>query len=290
MTLKISIEIPYEFSASGNAKTYLDDALAALGYVRKEEAGTPVREASTGSGAVTDMIADTLRSLQDEPELPFDKPAEAPPAPVDEADKPAPAASPRKRRAKAEPTPNISASPENRVDPTAVEQDAADEAAEAAKASGGKLTLDDLRHAVGRFIKKFGMAASPRIAEILGCKLVDVPDTQEALAEAIAKVEAAINEDAPAAEPEPELAQEPAQEPETAKTKDDVRERLLAYQAKYGQEAVMEDGPRCLQLVFGDHVTKLSEIPPTPEDYAKACEAIDEMIVVNPYKRKPIND
>ena len=105
------------------------------------------------------------------------------------------------------------------------------------------------------------------------------------IAEAIAKVEAAINEDAPAAEP----AAEPAQEPDTAKTKDDVRERLLAYQAKYGQEAVMEDGPRCLQLVFGDHVTKLSEIPPTPEDYAKACEAIDEMIVVNPYKRKPVN-
>jgi len=285
MTLKISIEIPDEFSASGEAKIYLDNALAILGYVRKEEAGTPVRGADTGSGAVTEMVADTLRSLRDEPELPFDKPAEAPPAPVDEVAKPAPAASPRKRRAKAEPTPNISASPENRVDPTAVEQDAADEAAEAAKASDGKLTLDDLRHAVGRFIKKFGMADSPRIAEILGCKLADVPDTQEALAEAIAKVEAAINEDAPAAEP----AAEPAQEPDTAKTKDDVRERLLAYQAKYGQEAVMEDGPRCLQLVFGDHVTKLSEIPPTPEDYAKACEAIDEMIVVNPYKRKPVN-
>lgn len=87
---------------------------------------------------------------------------------------------------------------EERVDPDHPEdavnagQDAVDEAAETAaatKASGGKLTLDNVRTAFGGYVAKFGMPAAqedgPRLISIVcgegKVKLSDIPDDQAVL-------------------------------------------------------------------------------------------------------------
>lgn len=100
----------------------------------------------------------------------------------------------------------ISSGTEDRVDPdnpADAAQDADDEAAETAtaKASSDKpLTHDDVRNALGRYVKKFGMDAAqqdgPAVITLMfgegKAKVSDIPDTQEDLGKAVAGIEEMI--------------------------------------------------------------------------------------------------
>ncbi|MCH4543177.1 hypothetical protein [Ochrobactrum sp. A-1] len=177
-------------------------------------------------------------------------------------------------------------------DPETEAQDAADEKAEA-EANRKGLTLDDVRHAVGAYNKKFGMAAAVAdIPSILGCAIVEVPE--DGIADAIAKIEEAVNlnpmgRDIVGAE---KSKAEPAKN-EPGATLDDVKSAMLDYAEKFdGQRTdfnkmpnTMADCPAIFKLIFGDKVTKLSEIPADGEAYAKAVSGIREAIAKDPFKR-----
>jgi hypothetical protein len=53
-------------------------------------------------------------------------------------------------------------------------------------------------------------------------------------------------------------------------------------------DAVQEDGPKLLKLIFGADKGKVSDIPDTQEALAKAVGGIKEMIAKNPYKRTAV--
>ncbi len=92
----------------------------------------------------------------------------------------------------------ISDNPENRANPADEAQDAEDDTAagEAVTGSESKLTHDDVRNALGGYVKKYGM----EMAQVDGpatierrfgkgkVKVSDIPDTQEDLAQAVADV------------------------------------------------------------------------------------------------------
>lgn len=133
--------------------------------------------------------------------------------------------------------------------------DAADEAAEveASRDPQAPLTLDDLRQVVGELNRKMGFAAAVKaVPQILGCAMLDVPDTQEALAEAIAKVRAVINryneDPAPAAPPKEAP---PAKKAAPAATPQDVQNAIEAYAAAYGTEATLQDRVAINETVLG---------------------------------------
>lgn len=98
-----------------------------------------------------------------------------------------------------EPAQNISENPENRVDPEATAQDAADEAAERAAGAAAALTLDDLRGAAQPYIEKHGMEAASK--DLMACLSDAVPGkdrfsafadaTQAELAAAVKALQAA---------------------------------------------------------------------------------------------------
>ena len=48
----------------------------------------------------------------------------------------------------------------------------------------------------------------------------------------------------------------------------------------------MEDGPKVLQIVFGEGITSAGKIPESAENYAKAVSGINEMLTKNPFKRE----
>jgi hypothetical protein len=85
-------------------------------------------------------------------------------------------------------------------DAVTAKQDAADEAAETAKAkaaAGGKLTLDDVRNALGVYVQKFGMEAAqedgPKVLKLV-CgdaitKISAIPDDQAIIAKVVAGIE-----------------------------------------------------------------------------------------------------
>lgn len=179
-------------------------------------------------------------------------------------------------------------------------QDAADEAAETAADKTG-LTLDDLRKAAGEYQKKFGMAAAVAdIPGIIGGPIVEVP--AEGIADAIAKIEAATKNKTPAETrqtfvvPEGHQAVKDAEGRATGAveplaTKDQLVAALKRYAKKFdGQDtdmnampATMEDGAKIFTLLFGEGVTKLSQVP--ADGYGRAIAGIDEAIQKNPFKR-----
>jgi hypothetical protein len=185
--------------------------------------------------------------------------------------------------------PNISAVPENRVDPADAAQDAADEAAEV-EANRGPVTHDDLRQAVGEFSKKHGIAAASKaVPNLIGYAVADVPEDE--LETAIAIVREATEKfvaDAPA----PEAAPTP---PRTA-TKEEAVEAALRYADKYDGNrdftdlakvpALTEDLPRVLSAALGEGVTGISKIPDTPEAYGKAAAAFEAATAENPFNRE----
>ncbi|RWA81465.1 MAG: hypothetical protein EOQ31_31455 [Mesorhizobium sp.] len=166
--------------------------------------------------------------------------------------------------------------------PEVAAQDAADEAAESAANKTG-LTLDDLRHAAARYQKKFGMAAAVAgIPALLGCAMVDVPESE--LAAAIAKIDEAVKGDASGA------IEEKVAEVKAA-TKEDLVAAMKRYALKFdGQDTdmnamphTMTDCPAIFKLLFGEGVEKLSQVP--AEGYARTIAAIDEAIEKDPFKR-----
>jgi len=68
-------------------------------------------------------------------------------------------------------------------------------------------------------------------------------------------------------------------------THDDVRNALGAYVKAYGMPAAQTDGPAVITLMFGEGKAKVSDIPDTQEDLAKAVAGIKEMTTKNPYSR-----
>ncbi|AKR54365.1 hypothetical protein XM25_00805 [Devosia sp. H5989] len=225
--MKIEVDVPFEAVNGNRAGTYLSHALSAIGFVRSDlPLHVPAPSVLTGSGS-TQAVEGTGTS-----EVSHSSQADAATAaPQRERGKPAQG---RARRTKEEIAEDeaaeaadaavkaageetgavvadrqISSSPEDRVDPdndADAAQDAADEAAETAQqkaASGKAQTLDDVRAALGKYVKAYGMAAAQEdgpkvIALVLGkkhspeapCKISDIPDDK--IAAAIAGVEEMI--------------------------------------------------------------------------------------------------
>lgn len=194
---------------------------------------------------------------------------------------------------------------ENRVGPedseADAEQDAADEAAETAASRDPEkpLTLDDVRIAVGLYQKTYGMAAV--VADqplILGCKLVEIEDTQEALGAAVDAMTAALEANpygrAVVSAAAPAKTETPKAEPVAAgATKGDVVAAMKRYGKKYDGEEndptkmpfASEDCQKVFVMLFGEAVNSISKVEPTPENYAKCVAGIDEMTAKNPFKR-----
>lgn len=177
---------------------------------------------------------------------------------------------------------------EARVNPEDAAQDEADEAAESAAAKT-KLTRDDIRRAVKRYSDAFGIpAAVSDITGIIGSGLMDVPETQETIAEAIAKIDAAIAAGKPETkQPEPAKVEAPP-----VGTQGDVIAAILAYGKKYDGTAdqaklvlTKEDLPKLFSKVFGGGVTGLGSMPQTPEAFGKIITAINEATRDNPFGR-----
>lgn len=76
-------------------------------------------------------------------------------------------------------------------------------------------------------------------------------------------------------------------------THDDVREVLRSYQKAYGELAVMQDGPKVIELMFQGVAApakpesgwKVSDIPSDQASLAKAVAGAKEMLEKNPFKR-----
>lgn len=295
MSIKIEITAHPE---SGDMATQLKDAFAALGYFKyparpwlqttgemtfayeprhKTAVETPDAAAASTQERVAEVLAEAEKAAVEEPKRERGQPSGG-----------------RSRRTKAEIAEDEAAtqpttSPvdvlaistgEERIDPEVVAQDAVDEAAEVA-ATKTKLTRDDLRQAVGAYSKVHGIvAAQKNIPLILGCSIMELPDTQEDLSAAIAKVVAAtFTVDATTSKPEAPQA-----------TKADVVESFKAYMAKYpgkldGVDFVQLDGKALLRGVFGEEIDRINLIPDEPAAYGKALAAINAAISADPFKR-----
>lgn len=218
MTMKIEVLIPAEAVQDGSAGNYLNNAMSALGFSR----GFARRDETVN------VTIQPIRAVA--PELAGDQPAEeqtgepdvAPTAEAPKRERGKPSAGRARRtkeeiaedeaadRAEAEAalagqiaqdeaTPLISTG-EERIDPTTPEdaaQDAADEAAEAAQTAQPTLTHDDVRAALQRYVKAYGMPAAmedgPKVFGMLFgagvVKVSDIPTDQEALIKAVAGVD-----------------------------------------------------------------------------------------------------
>ena len=297
--IKIEVEVPYDLVVNDRAAQYLDRALGAIGFVRADKlisSTAPVNYPITGDIgadlASETLDADTINEFAASVVDAYTT------KPTRQRGQPSPGA---KRRTKAEIAEDDAAAVANvasiKADvlagadeqqkvydsPEAQAQDAADEAAEAEAHKTG-LTHDDLRQAVGRYQKKFGMAAAVAgVPALLGCALIDVPEAD--LAAAIAKVDAAVAGEAPSAD------QEKVVEVEKAATKEDVMAAMLRYAEKFDGQSkdmnampkTMEDAPKIFTLLFGKDVVKLSQVP--ADGYAKTVAAFNEAITKNPFKR-----
>jgi hypothetical protein len=158
--------------------------------------------------------------------------------------------------------------------------------------SKSSLTHDDLRAAVGRFSKKFGIAkAQATIPGLIGGPIIEIPSDK--IGDTIAAVERATNEaPMPYFEPTPEPAPLFDEPEKTEATIDDVNEAIFSYARKYDGSAepakmkvTMVDVPKILQGLFGAEVVKPRRIPPSPQNFGVALSAINKAITDNPYKR-----
>lgn len=187
---------------------------------------------------------------------------------------------------------------ENRVGPddpsdSDAAQDAADEVAEAARnrdADAGP-THADLTAAVGRYQKAYSMEAA--IADtpiILGKAIADVP--KDDLPAAIAAIEAAIANGRPGSAA-------PAATPTQPATKAQVGAALMEYARKFDGADIdpadvstyphtHQDGGKVFAMLFGDGVTKLSQVPDAGDGIAfgRALAGIREMTEKNPFGRE----
>ena len=190
---------------------------------------------------------------------------------------------------------------DQRPDPETEALDRADEARERARTGDGKLTRDDLRNVLGEWTRKVGFAtASKRTPEVLGCPMLEIPETQEAMAEAIAKIRAEIDGGttpvsvaaASVAAANEELFGG-ASEAQPAKVYglDDVKAAVGAYAQKYDGHTDMrasviagEDAKKLFKEAIGVDKPAAS-VWADPENCRKAVEAIERAITANPFKR-----
>lgn len=190
MTLKIEVFIPTETVDMGGASRYLDQTLAAIGYARQpapaRESGPNVEPRVGGAmpepEAPAPEAAPTFRernrpgegrARRTKEEIAEDKELDVAAGEAGVSDGTvdemleqyghATTIAKLKELAaeKAEPR-NISASPEDRVNPEDEAQDKADEAAEveAARDPENPLTVDDLRSVMGKYVEAHGMPAT----------------------------------------------------------------------------------------------------------------------------------
>ena len=149
------------------------------------------------------------------------------------------------------------------------------------------VTHDDLRKAVGDFTKQYGIArAQALVPRILGCAIVEVPNTQKDLIAAILKLKNYDDMAVLSVESDEEEVIEV-----THATEDDVREALYNYAHRYdgGTDKMVftpQDGPRILQTVFGEKCTAIRHIPKDSVSYGKALDAINTAINENWYQRE----
>ncbi|WP_146071415.1 hypothetical protein [Bosea lathyri] len=179
---------------------------------------------------------------------------------------------------------NIS-SGEERVDPSIVAQDAADEAAESAAArTSGAPTLDDLRRLMGDVQRKHGMAVAAKLPGLIGKGVGELTD--EELPKAISAVQFVLENGLS------NVSDEPAKTEATpAATKQDLVAAMLDYALfADGQNAdhakmphTMEDVAVVFGKLFGAEVSKLSQVP--ADGYAKAIAGIAEMKSKDVFKR-----
>ena len=165
--------------------------------------------------------------------------------------------------------------------PVIDEQDVADEANEAYH---DKLTHDDVRAAVGKYIKHFGIVVGQKnIPALLGCSISDIPDDQNQIKLAILKIEAALA---------PTLFDEHVVASEKEITEADVRDALMAYAAKYDVDDKMAntliDGPDILKKTFGPAISALRLVPKDAASLRKAYDAINDATDNNWYNRKVV--
>ena len=167
------------------------------------------------------------------------------------------------------------------VVPVIDEQDVADEANEAYH---DKLTHDDVRAAVGKYIKHFGIVVGQKnIPALLGCSISDIPDDQNQIKLAILKIEAALA---------PTLFDEVVPAPVNEIIEADVRDALMAYAAKYDVDDKMAntliDGPDILKKTFGPAISALRLVPKDQASLRKAYDAINDATDNNWYNRKVV--
>lgn len=129
-------------------------------------------------------------------------------------------------------------------------QDAADEAAEAAaKREPGTLTHDDLRHALGAYQKKHGMAEAVKAVQpggLIGRPVIEVPeaDLEAVIAKLNGEAVSEVSKDV-------EVTSDTTDKPAKTFTKDDVKALMIEYVTKYGKQAGDEDGPKINELALG---------------------------------------
>lgn len=198
MTMKIEVQIPEDDIKAGAAAQYLARAMSAIGYSRGVSLPLP-----KAAEAVEDMKAENLQAEQEAADAAEEQP-------VRERGKPAPGKARRTKEeiaedeaadkadaeaAAAEEKPAISTG-EERIDPASAEdqaQDAADEQAEVEQTTPAKLTHDDVRAALKKYLDAYGTAAAmedgPKVLTLMfgegKVKVSDVPEDQEALQKAI---------------------------------------------------------------------------------------------------------
>lgn len=203
MTMKIEVQIPEDDIKAGAAAQYLERAMSAIGYSRGER--NSLQEKADFHRAEMERLAKPGQMIAPEA-------AEEPQGdePVRERGKPAPGKARRTKEeiaedeaadkadaeaAAAEEKPAISTG-EERIDPTSeadAAQDAADEQAEVEQTATAKLTHDDVRAALKKYLDAYGTAAAmedgPKVLTMLfgegKVKVSDVPEDQEALQKAI---------------------------------------------------------------------------------------------------------
>lgn len=187
---------------------------------------------------------------------------------------------------------------EDRIDPEqAAEQarlDAEDEAAEGGVGEADQLTHDDLRHVIGEFTKLVGMVRAAReVKEIIGCGVENIPNTQEALKEAIDKMADAYHAEKAF---QPPSGAEPVIEEREAFTRDDVRAVIKEYAIKYDGTGNFEDSSKIPNMLadIGVVVKEVSGVPAlrmaadTPEMNEKLYSAIYKALHENRFGRKAL--
>lgn len=94
---------------------------------------------------------------------------------------------------------------------------------------------------------------------------------------------------AEAAQDAEDEAADEANAPAPEATRDDVRAAMLAYQGAYGTPALMADMTAILNEEYpAGGVTKLSEIPDTPADFAKITARLNDALTNNTFSREKV--